>query len=89
MAKKPIGFMVMYDDEQGVQAHYGADAECAGAIEYSANAPLLFADRAAARKAITISERNARLREAQGLPENSDFTTGKKFIRVVPVYAAG
>lgn len=89
MAKKnkPVGYMVLYNDNGGLVFPYGQDPDCAGAITGDDDAPILFGTRAAARRAVTISERYARLCVAQGTPANEDFTTGRKSIRIVPVYA--
>jgi hypothetical protein len=85
--QKPVGYMVFYiDEDNGVSMPMGPDPECAGALEGSEEKPLLFKDKGGARRSITISERNARLRQAQEVPANDDFTTGRKKIRIVPVY---
>lgn len=81
---KHAGFIVIYDDGMGVSSAYGADKDCPGAIEYG-EPVALFTDRKQAAKAIRISVANARLREAQGLLVNTDFTDGRKHVRIVPL----
>lgn len=86
MKQKPVGFIVIYDDEGALECLYGRDPECEGAIEYS-HEPILFPDRQSARRAIRISIANAKLRAEQGLPVNEDFTTEIKFVQIRAVFA--
>lgn len=88
MAKKPAGYMVFFNDLGGLCIPMGADPGCEGALQADDDAPLLFASRPGARKAITISERWNRLLEAQGKRSNDDFTTHKARLHIVPVYPA-
>ncbi len=81
---KTPGFIVVYDDEMGLCVPFGWDDDCAGAIASAIRQPVAaFPDRKAARKAITISTRYARLCEAQGIPPNTDFTDGVKNVKIL------
>ncbi len=77
-------FIVVWDDEQGVCVPMGFDDACAGAIAsaYSGAKVALFPSRKAARKAIDISAKFAALLRTQGKPENTDFTEGRKNLRI-------
>ena len=60
--------------------------ECGGAIVVDNNKPpVVFANPAAARAAITISKRFEQLRRAQGRPHNSDFLEDLKQVKIVRV----
>lgn len=76
--------IVVFDDEQGLCVPFGFSQECDGAFEAACgNTPVaVFPGRAAARKAITISKRYAKLIEAQGGPVNMDFTTDAASIKI-------
>lgn len=88
MKRKIAGYIVMYDDnDEGYVMPMGDDPDCEGAIQLIGPAASVFATRADARKAIEISVRKARLDEAQGKPVNTDFTAGRKHLRVVPLIA--
>ena len=83
------GVMVVFDDEQGVCAPMGWDAECPGALCSAGVLPaVLFPSRKEARAAIKVSVAFARLCQAQGRPVNEDFTVGLKCVRLRPVEAA-
>ena len=74
-------YMVFYDDQDCLYFPLVWDADCEGALCSSSAAvstPVIFPDRRSAQQAITISAAFARLREAQGLPANTDFTTSRK-----------
>lgn len=77
-------FIVVFDDEQGLCAPMTWDQECEGAIEAASYNEKIatFPSRKAANKAISISVKNAALREAQGKTANTDFTESRKFVRV-------
>ena len=83
------GFMVIFDDDQGVLCPYCLDPDCEGALIAwlnDANPVVVFPDRASANRAIRISVAAARLAEAQGAAVNTDFLGGlRKCIKVVPV----
>jgi hypothetical protein len=80
-----LGFIVLWDDQQGVNCPMGWDADCAGAICCMNDSVAIFSDRKAARKAIAISTKYALLCRAQGKPVNLDFLGEcRKNLRVVP-----
>lgn len=79
-------FIVVYNDGDMVwNTPYGWSDECKGAIVSSDNEVAMFDSRADARTAIKISERYANLCEAQGSSVNTDFTEGKRFIKILPL----
>lgn len=86
---KPDGYIVVYDDGQGAYWPYSFDGTCEGAIECFMNiSPVaLFPDRKTAQRAIRISRQFALLQQAQGKPNNTDFTDPKcvKNIKIVPL----
>lgn len=78
-------FIVLYDDENGgLVIPYGWSDDCEGAVEPFSQSVALFETRKLANQAITISRRFAELQKAQGKPFNTDFTEGRKFLRIVP-----
>lgn len=79
-------FIVVWDDEMGICAPMGWDADCDGAIHAAIGSQpvALFASRAEARKAIRISTAYQRLLREQGKPVNEDFLAGAKCLRIVP-----
>ena len=79
--------MVIYDDEQGVCAPMGWDTDCDGALCCAGN-PVVFPNRAAARKAINVSRAFAILERAQGLPYNGEFIEEIRNVTIVPVVMA-
>ena len=79
--------IVMFDDQMGVCAPMGWDTDCDGALCY-AGSPVVFPNRAAARKAINVSRAFARLERAQGRRHNSDFLEAIKHVKIVPVVMA-
>ena len=78
-------FIVIYDDENGLQCPMAFDEDCDGALcAWSFPETIAaFENRKEARNAITISTKFAQLRKSQGRPENTDFTEFKKNLRVV------
>ena len=81
-----MSYIVVFDDEQGAFWPMGWDTSCDGALSTMTDMTVaLFADKAAARKAIRISAAYAKLRHAQGLPENTDFTDGAKCLKLVKI----
>lgn len=82
------GFIVVYDDGEGLCGPYGWDDDCEGAICFWSGHPhpvALFESRQAARTAINISRQFAKLCKAQGKPENTDFTIGATRIKILPL----
>lgn len=79
---KSTACIVFWDDENGTCVPMTWDADCEGAIELGDGDVALFPDRKAANLAIHVSVCNARLMEAQGKPANSDFTTGRKNLKI-------
>jgi hypothetical protein len=59
-------------DNQDLCVPLGWDDECEGALEYS-DPVVVFPNRKAARRAISVSKKYAALCKAQGKPANSDF----------------
>lgn len=82
------GFIVVFDDDQGMCVPMGWDADCEGAVCATSSRVALFPTRAAARQAIRISTAWARLRKAQGRPENTDFTDALACVKVLPLEPA-
>lgn len=80
--------IVVFDDDQGTCVLMGWDSDCEGAL--CARSPaVVFPNRRAAQRAITISRRFALLQEAQGKPENTDFMPEcRACIKIVSVEAA-
>lgn len=68
-------FIVVYCDNDCVQIPMKFDEDCKGALCCGGAGDVVaaFADAAAARRAIRISERYARLCKEQGKPLNDDF----------------
>lgn len=84
---KADGYIVVYDDGQGVEFAYGWDSDCDGALAYS-RPVVVFPDRKAARRAIRISAAHAKLLIEQGIiaSDDSDFIPPYQAnIRIVPV----
>lgn len=81
------GFIVLWDDNQGMCIPMSWDADCEGAICCAGQRDpvAVFALRKDARRAINISAAFARLCKAQGKPENADFTSGRSNLRIVPL----
>ena len=80
-----LGFIVLWDDQMGVNCPMGWDDDCTGAICCMTDSIAIFHDRTAARKAIDISTKYALLCRAQGKPVNVDFLGEcRKNLRVVP-----
>lgn len=84
---KPDGFMVMYDDACSLTYALGWDALCEGGLQISMSA-VVFPDRASARRAIKISELNAKLLREQGKPHDDCWTEYRKYIRIRTVVMA-
>lgn len=82
---KTSGYIVLFDDRQGLSIPMGEDPECPGAIQCMSASVTIFKDRAAARKAIRISAAKARLDKEQGKPANDDFLEARKHLRIVPL----
>lgn len=82
-------FMVVFDDEMGVCAPMGLDADCDGALCANSGPVALFTSRADARRAIRISTAYAKLRKEQGLPVNEDFLGALTFVRIVKCERVG
>jgi hypothetical protein len=70
---KSAGYIVVFDDQQGVCVPMGLSTDCEGAIEATSGDVALFPDRRQARRAIRISTQFARLCREQGKPANDDF----------------
>lgn len=85
---KPDGYIVVFDDENAVLSTFGWSEECEGAL--GGGWPVVvFPSHAAARKAITISKRNAKLCEAQGKPVDTDWLPEcSRCIKIIPVVFA-
>lgn len=85
-----MSFIVIYDDEGGLCAPMAWDDACEGALTgQCGKAPVAtFSTRVAARQAIKVSACYARLQEAQGKPFNTDFTTYRKCLKVLPLAPA-
>ena len=82
----PAGFIVVFEDNQGVCFPMGLDADCEGAIEAYGKATAFFASRESARKAIRISTANAKLMRAQEKPANEDFLGAcLRCVKIVPL----
>lgn len=79
------GYIVIYDDDQGLTVPFGWDSECDGALcaVGGRGQVALFGDRKAASNAIAISTHWSKLQRARGLVHNNDFTDGAKHIRIV------
>ncbi len=80
---KPENYIVIYDDEMGLECPMKWDDDCEGALCCAGSAVALFESKSDARKAIVISTRFAQLNQAQGNSVNEDFTTGLKNLRVI------
>ena len=80
--------IVVFDDDNGLCVPMGPDPSCEGAIESNGKEISLFSDRKAAKRAITISVKNAELLQAQGKTANDDFLSARKHIKIRPVVAA-
>jgi hypothetical protein len=87
MAEMTKPCMVLYDNEQVACVPMGWDTDCDGAL-CCAGRPVVFPNRAAARRAIRISIAHARLRMAQGRPWNEDFIALIQYVKIVPVVMA-
>lgn len=86
------GFIVVFDDGQGLAAPYGWDADVDGGLEAYGKAVAVFATRKQAQHAIRISAAAARLAIAQGRlrPDGSDFVgPAARCIKVVPLVEGG
>jgi len=79
------GFIVVYDDQASLCVPMTIDTECEGAIECGNGPVVVFCDRKAAQKAITIAVKRAELLKAQGKTANEDFLTGRKHVKIRPV----
>lgn len=82
----------MFDDEQGCSGVMGWDRDCEGALCWTSGTEpvVVFPNGTEAAKAIRISEKYAALREAQGKPENIDFTPEyRRCIKIVPCGMVG
>jgi hypothetical protein len=75
-------FIVLYDDEGGIQCPMMHDPDCEGALCAWCRPHRIatFASRKDARTAINISTKFAQLEKAQGKLENTDFTVFKKHL---------
>lgn len=77
-------WIVFWDDYMGCSWAMGRDEDCKGALcGVHSGKIVMFSSRAAARQAIKISTAYAKLRQAQGLPVNTDFLSGVKNVRIV------
>lgn len=82
------GFIIVYDDEQGLTIPFGWDSDCDGAVECNSGVVALFKTRGEARQAIRISSRYAALCEAQGKITNADFSgAALKNVKILPLKA--
>ena len=78
-------FIIVWDDGQGLCAPLGFDEDCPGAVCCTNAEVALFPSRPSARKAIRISKKYAALRQAQGLPENTDFVgESARYLQIIP-----
>lgn len=81
-------FIIVYDDDDCLCVPMKFDADGDGAVCCSntdaEDSVALFETKAAAQKAIRISVKFAQLCEAQGKSVNTEFTEGKKNVRIVP-----
>lgn len=82
--KKPSakGWIVVFDDEMGACVPFSCDTDCPGAICYSDGDIVVFETHLEARMAIQISAAWARLQAARGDVVNTDFTEGRKHLRI-------
>lgn len=84
--KQSDGFIVVYDDEQGLCVPFGWDDDCDGALCCDTQQVAVFATRQAAREAIEISKRFNALLAAQRKPVNTDFRgPTAKYVKIVPL----
>lgn len=82
---KADGYIVVFNNQEGIEAPYGWDRECEGALEYI-EPVVVFPDRKAAQRAIRISVAKARLEKEQGRPANDDFLPPyRKHVKIIPV----
>jgi hypothetical protein len=83
------GYIVVFDNEDGLCIPFSWDEECDGAIECGGDAEpvALFETRQEARKAIAISKANAVLLRTQDKVFNSDFTDSLKCLRILKLKA--
>lgn len=82
------GFIVLYDDDQGLCVPFGRDPSCFGAIQVIGESEpvVVFPDKATAQNAVRISRAWSRVLELQGAPRNTEFEPpSSKHIRIVPV----
>ncbi len=85
-------YIVVFNDEQGALWPMGWDEDCKGALcgtDMTRRPPVLFNDRASARRAIRVSAAFAKLCAAQGLPVNEDFRDAIKCVKIVKCIGEG
>ena len=86
---KTTKYIVMYDANDGICIPQGWDEDCEGALCCS-NKPVIFTNHKDAKTAIAISVAFAKLRKAQGKPENEDYLGNYlKNIKIAPCEEVG